>query len=103
MKSKDIKRKHSNGASRATMLASKMDLSYDEKISERYYGACSRTPKEDELKMAVQYVNREIEDDKGVKKPVDKKQAFEDVVWALFNTKEFFIVLLYCMTLDMVH
>ena len=39
--------------------------------------------------MAVQYVNREIEDDKGEKKAVDKKQAFEDVVWALFNTKEF--------------
>ena len=39
--------------------------------------------------MAVTYVNREIEDDKGEKKPVSKKEAYEDVVWALFNTKEF--------------
>ena len=79
----------SNGAGRAAKLAANKEMTDDEKIAELYYVAFSRAPKEDELKMAVQYVNREIEDDKGEKKAVDKKQAFEDVVWALFNTKEF--------------
>ena len=61
----------------------------EEKISELYFVAFARSPKPEELTMAVSYVNREIEDDKGEKKAVDKKQAYEDVVWALFNTKEF--------------
>ena len=87
--SKDIQGKLSNGAGRAAKLAANKEMTDDEKIAELYYVAFSRAPKEDELKMAVQYVNREIEDDKGEKKAVDKKQAFEDVVWALFNTKEF--------------
>ena len=61
----------------------------EEKITELYYVAFARAPKAEELKMAVTYVNREIEDDKGEKKPVSTKEAYEDVVWALFNTKEF--------------
>ena len=87
--SKDIQNKLSSGSGRAAKLASNKDMSDEDKVTELYYVAFSRAPKDDELKMAVQYVNREIEDDKGGKKPVDKKQAFEDVVWALFNTKEF--------------
>ena len=87
--SKDIQSKLSSGSGRAAKLAAKKDATDEEKITELYYVAFSRAPKADELEMAVQYLNREIEDDKGEKKPVDKKQAYEDVVWALFNTKEF--------------
>ena len=39
----------------------------------------SRPPVEDELKVALGH----IENTK------DKKQAYEDIVWALVNTKEF--------------
>jgi len=87
--SKDIQSKLTSGSSRATKLANDKDKTDEEKIEELYYAAFSRAPKEGELKMAVDYVSREIEDDKGVKKPVAKKEAYEDVVWALFNTKEF--------------
>ena len=87
--SKDIQSKLTSGSSRATKLANDKDKTDEEKIEELYYAAFSRAPKEGELKMAVDYVNREIEDVKGVKKPVAKKEAYEDVVWALFNTKEF--------------
>jgi hypothetical protein len=87
--SKDIQTKLSSGAGRANKLANDKEKTDAEKIEELYFAAFSRAPKEGELKMAVDYVNREIEDDKGVKKPVAKKEAYEDVVWALFNTKEF--------------
>ncbi len=87
--SKDIQSKLTNGSSRASKLATNKEMSDEDKISELYYVAFARAPKAEELKMAVDYVNREVEDDKGNKKAVDKKQAYEDVVWALFNTKEF--------------
>ena len=39
--------------------------------------------------LARQHLEREIEDDKGAKKPVPQKESYEDIIWALFNTKEF--------------
>ena len=39
--------------------------------------------------LARQHLEREIEDDKGAKKAVPQKESYEDIIWALFNTKEF--------------
>ena len=39
--------------------------------------------------LARQHLERETEDDKGVKKAVPQKESYEDIIWALFNTKEF--------------
>jgi hypothetical protein len=87
--SKDIQSKLTHGAGRASKLSTNKDLTDEQKISELYFVAFSRPPKDDELKMAIEYLNREIENEKGEKKPVSKKEAYEDVIWALFNTKEF--------------
>ena len=37
----------------------------------------------------MDYLTREVENEKGEKKPADKGKSYEDIVWAIFNTKEF--------------
>ena len=37
----------------------------------------------------MNYLVREVENEKGEKTPADKGKSYEDIVWALFNTKEF--------------
>jgi transcription termination factor NusB len=56
--------------------------SSDEMIEAIYLRTLSRQPSEEELNYFRQYVN-------GVE---DAKQAYEDVVWALVNSKQFLFV-----------
>jgi len=51
-------------------------------VTELYYWALARPPREDEAKLILDYLDRQP----------NKKQAYEDVLWALFNTKEFLFV-----------
>ena len=51
-----------------------------ERISDLYLIAFSRQPTDDEMAVATKYVGDRAD------KP---KQAFEDILWALMNTKEF--------------
>ena len=51
----------------------------EDRIQELYLIAFSRYPDAEELKIAAEYVNSK-------EKP---REGFEDVVWALINTKEF--------------
>lgn len=87
--SKDIQSKLSNGSGRAQKLAKDKERTDTEKIEELYYVAFSRSPKKEELKLAMDYLNREVVNEKGEKSPADKGKSYEDIVWALFNTKEF--------------
>lgn len=59
------------------LLASKM--SDDEILTELFYAALARAPFEDEKKIALGHVA----------KGTDKRKAWEDVVWAVINTREF--------------
>ena len=52
----------------------------EDRIRDLYLVAFSREPTEDEQKVAVTYI-RDRKD--------QSKKAFEDVLWALMNTKEF--------------
>ena len=61
----------------------------EEKIRELFLLAFSREPSGSEVLLARQHLEREIQDDKGAKKPVPQKESYEDIIWALFNTKEF--------------
>ena len=54
-------------------------LSDDEVLTDLYYAALSRTPTDDEKKLALGHVA----------KGADKRKAWEDVLWALINTREF--------------
>lgn len=86
----DIKAKLATSGGRADRLA-KEDKPAAEKVSELYMAAFSREPHADELQTAVDYLAEERTDAAG--NPVDKAKAtsenFQDLVWALTNTKEF--------------
>jgi hypothetical protein len=51
----------------------------DQILTDLYYAALSRPPFEDEKKLALAHVA----------KGMDKRKAWEDVLWALINTREF--------------
>jgi hypothetical protein len=59
------------------LLAAKMKD--DEILTELYYAALNRAPFDDEKQIALDHVNKRD----------DKRKAWEDVVWALINTREF--------------
>ena len=90
LNSKDIQSKLSSGNGRAAKLGSTNDKrEAEEKIRELFLLAFSREPSGSEVLLARQHLEREIQDDKGAKKPVPQKESYEDIIWALFNTKEF--------------
>ncbi|MEZ5952525.1 MAG: DUF1553 domain-containing protein [Planctomycetaceae bacterium] len=80
LNSQDVQGKISAGGGRAARLAADTGRSHEEKITELYLWAFARKPDASELQSAVTYVSRE---------GIDVKSAYEDVVWALLNSKEF--------------
>jgi len=90
LNSKDIQTKLSSGSGRAAKLGNTKDERETEaKIRELFLLAFSREPSGSEVLLARQHLERETKDDKGNKKPVAAKESYEDIIWALFNTKEF--------------
>jgi hypothetical protein len=79
LNSQDIHTKMSNGV--AKTLAADMKLTEAEKVTQLYLRAFSRIPTEQELKVALAHL--------GKYDAKTKQNGFEDVVWALVNTKEF--------------
>lgn len=90
MNAGDIKAKLSNQNGRAGTLA-KSDKLPELKVRELYIAAFAREPRADELKVAVEYLAEPRLDAAG--KPIDPQRAsqenFQDLIWALINTKEF--------------
>jgi len=89
LNSKDIQSKLASGSGRARKLAGEKDREHPEKIEELYLRAFSRKPHSNEVSLATEYIHRKIKNDKGEEKDADIGQSYEDIVWALFNTKEF--------------
>jgi hypothetical protein len=90
MNAADIKGKLATGSGRADLL-SKSDKPPEDRIRELYMVAFSREPKAEELKVALDYLAEPLLDSAG--NPVDAQRAnqekFQDLIWALINTKEF--------------
>ena len=90
MNAADIKGKLATGNGRAVNLA-KSEKPTEEKIRELYSAAFSREPREDELKVALDFLAEPRLDAAG--SAVDPQKAaqenFQDLIWALINTKEF--------------
>jgi hypothetical protein len=86
----DLKSKIGSPKGRALRLASE-NKPAQEKIRELYLVAFSREPRPDELKIAEDYLAEPRVDSNG--KPADAQKAarenFQDLIWALVNTKEF--------------
>jgi len=91
LNSKEIQAKIADDKARAALLAADTARTDDEKITELYRWAFSRAPRAEELQTAKTHL------EKGAGKSSDEKgnavngrrQAYEDIVWALLNTKEF--------------
>jgi hypothetical protein len=63
------------------LLGNAMSLSERNILDELYFATLSRGPAEGEVKASLAHVQKAA--------PVDKRKAWEDVLWALLNSKEF--------------
>jgi hypothetical protein len=91
LNAKDIQEKIAADKGRAAQLAGDTARNDDEKLRDLYGWAYSRDPRPEELQVAKAHL------EKGAAKSSDEKGnavngrrlAYEDIVWALINTKEF--------------
>ena len=79
LNSSEVQGKLSAGDGRAAKLAAEQDRPREDKIREIYLRVYSREPQADEAAVALAHLA----------KAKDEKLAFEDIFWALMNTKEF--------------
>jgi hypothetical protein len=79
LNAKDIQEKLAHDQGRAAFLAANKRPD-EANIRELYYGAYAREPEEKELKLARGYLEKKAE---------KRREAYEDLIWALINTKEF--------------
>ncbi|HEV3025336.1 MAG TPA: DUF1549 domain-containing protein [Pirellulales bacterium] len=79
LNSAEVQGKLSNAQGRAAQLAKDDKQAPEEKIRSLYLSVFSRMPISEEVQVALAHVNR-VE---------NKQQAYEDILWALVNTKEF--------------
>jgi hypothetical protein len=90
MNGPDLKQKLAAGGGRAELLA-KAETPNEEKIADLYLAAYSRAPTDAEVQSAITYVAKARVDGQG--KPLDSqkaaRQGYEDLLWAIINTKEF--------------
>jgi len=90
MNAADVKAKLITNDGRAARLT-KSTAPEPEKIRELYLAAFSREPRANEQQIAEAYLakSRVDADGKPIDPPKAKRQAYEDLLWALMNTKEF--------------
>lgn len=90
MNADDIKAKLTASTGRAQSLA-RAEIPDAQRMKELYLAAFSREPAADETKIADDYVNQTRTDAEG--KPLDSQRSklmgYEDLLWAIINTKEF--------------
>ncbi len=79
LNSAEIQGKLTAGTGRAAKFGNDKERSHVEKLRDLYLLAFSRQPTDDEIKIAMAHIEKS-------EKPA---QAYEDIVWALINTKEF--------------
>ena len=88
--SNEIKSKLATGNGRAAKLAASQDP-LEGRIKGLYQLAFSRDPSSEELQTAVAYINEPVLDAAGnpMNPAQSAKENFQDLIWALMNTKEF--------------
>jgi len=90
LNSNEIKTKLRNNAGRAAKFAKTKDAD-EAAVRSVYVAAFSRQPTETELKTSLAYVAEPVHDanDKPIAATVARRQNFQDLIWAILNTKEF--------------
>jgi hypothetical protein len=80
LNSQEVQSKISSGSGRASLLAQDAKRPNEERIRELYRWVYSREPQSEEMGIATAHI---------AKHEKDAKIAYEDILWALINTKEF--------------
>jgi hypothetical protein len=91
LNSKDVQEKLTNDKAWAATLASDKQQADEMKIRELYLAAFARSPEADEMALARGHVEKKRLAAKEAKQEpaIGERQAYEDIIWALINTKEF--------------
>jgi len=89
LNAKEIQEKLADDKGVAARLAADTKRADDEKIRELYLSAYSREPAGKEATFAKEYIARKTANKEQKEALTGKRQAYEDIVWALLNTKEF--------------
>lgn len=77
---REIQDKIARDGARTARLAADMAKTDDERVKELYRWVFSREPNAEELEVAIAYIKKHSD---------NVRRGYEDVVWALINTKEF--------------
>ena len=88
LNAKDIQEKLSNDKGRAAELAG-ADKTEDESIRELYLLAYAREPVAKEVETAKAHIEKATKGKKDKDLIAAQRQGYEDIIWALINTKEF--------------
>lgn len=80
LNSSEVQNKISSGSGRAAMLANQKDRPHADRIQELYRWVYSREPDPEETEIALAHIEKHKD---------NVKIAYEDILWALINTKEF--------------
>ncbi|MEO2035902.1 MAG: DUF1553 domain-containing protein [Planctomycetaceae bacterium] len=80
LNSSEVQNKIGKDGARAKSLAAETERPHEERIQELYRAAFSRTAESDELQVALTYIESHND---------NIPAAYEDILWALINTKEF--------------
>lgn len=90
LNSKEIIERIAADTSSPARLALDGARGHEEKIQELYYQVFSRAPDPEEMKLATTHIRQKLEKADPAKGQTPAlREAYEDIVWALVNTKEF--------------
>ena len=89
LNSPHIQEKLTAGKARAALLAADPERPHQDKIRELYHRAYARDPDQDELAVAYRHIEGKEKSATGEGAETGRRQAYEDILWALINTKEF--------------
>lgn len=96
LNSDTIQQKLTSNSGKAAELAKATDRGDEDRVTELYLHAFSRKPVAEELKIALEHLKKKRDlsaaDPKSLSPQQAEREAFEDIVWVIMNTKEFMFV-----------